>query len=447
MSSANKDGVYEGSIRVGRSPVPGVLAVPGVIKRFMAFILIIAMAFPVRIWVPLGPFVSFSVMDAVLMVGALVLGGRFLCQYNINVGDKWLFALLLVPLGASVLSLIWAQDITACVKWILIYSESVCAYLIVINLCGQLRYRTNMQLITFFVALSVVTSALSLLDVPGFFPQTPPELVQDSPEYLAFMASYHARLSHPFIGLSNNFATVISFFIFVFFAFWQISEKKFYFWMAVFTIFAFFCTLSRGALLALFVVGCLYFFRPNRLIKFAPHIMGVICVIGIMFYAYYSINPETNLYLADRLLMQTVDVRLEKIRVGLEKIANKPLVGYGGGVTADSEDKIKGGVHNTYVEQVLYFGVPLGMIVNVSLWALAARFFVWRWRNPHIRTLSRGVGYAILMQLLIFGTQTSFEGSVLRVLFYASIGMALATMRTLALSREFVPFEDREVPA
>ena len=48
--------------------------------------------------------------------------------------------------------------------------------------------------------------------------------------------------------------------------------------------------------------------------------------------------------------------------------------------------------------------------------------------------VKRGLVYAIITQILVFMVQASFEGSVLRVFFYFSIGISLELID--AMSRE-----------
>jgi hypothetical protein len=58
--------------------------------------------------------------------------------------------------------------------------------------------------------------------------------------------------------------------------------------------------------------------------------------------------------------------------------------------------------------------------VSLSLVAIVPFLFTRRTRAGVV------VGYAVLGQLLIFTTESSYEGSVLRVLFYLSLGLGIA---------------------
>jgi hypothetical protein len=99
-------------------------------------------------------------------------------------------------------------------------------------------------------------------------------------------------------------------------------------------------------------------------------------------------------------------------------------------VAPDGDPTLGEGVHNTYLQQVLSFGLTLGIVVGLALCATAI-FFLARQRGS---PLAGVIGYAVLVQLAIFLFEASFEGSVLRVLFYLSMGLSVALLR--AVERE-----------
>jgi O-antigen ligase len=160
---------------------------------------------------------------------------------------------------------------------------------------------------------------------------------------------------------------------------------------------------------------------------------------------FYSINPATHEFFAGRFTLANVQSRVELVTLSFAKIADHPFLGYGSGVkpklvptgpvvtgtqlyvpstyiqqtpTLDS--------HNAYLQQALYFGLPLGLAVSLALWATAGFFLA------HRRATALGgvIAYTLLVQLVSFFFEASYEGTVLRVLFYLSIGLAVALLRS-----------------
>ena len=92
-------------------------------------------------------------------------------------------------------------------------------------------------------------------------------------------------------------------------------------------------------------------------------------------------------------------------------------------------------MHNTFLQQAVYFGIPLGVLVSAALIGLAG-FFLARRRRAAIAGV---LAYVLLVQLVSFAFEASFEGTVLRVLFYMSIGMAVALLRSVESERAAAP--------
>jgi hypothetical protein len=69
--------------------------------------------------------------------------------------------------------------------------------------------------------------------------------------------------------------------------------------------------------------------------------------------------------------------------------------------------------------------------VSLSLCALVGVFLVRRGSS----TVAGVIAYTLMVQLVIFLFESSFEGTVLRVLFYLSLGLATGFMRSLEAER------------
>ena len=113
--------------------------------------------------------------------------------------------------------------------------------------------------------------------------------------------------------------------------------------------------------------------------------------------------------------------------MSMTKIVNRPLLRYGAGATPDRDPLLGQGVHNTYLQQVLYFGLPLGLLVSLALVGTAGMFLA-RGRSIAIAGV---IGCSLMVQLVIGLFESSFEGRVLRVLFYLSMGLATALLRAV----------------
>lgn len=140
----------------------------------------------------------------------------------------------------------------------------------------------------------------------------------------------------------------------------------------------------------------------------------------------HQVNPYTRQFFDNRLSLANIAIRWDYVTAAFGKMVNRPLVGYGGGVAPDRDPNLALGVHNTYLQQMIYFGPLLGLLVSACLVAIAAFFFA----RPGHSGVGRAVGFALLAQLLIFSVESSFEGTVLRLLFYLSVALAAALTRS-----------------
>jgi hypothetical protein len=148
----------------------------------------------------------------------------------------------------------------------------------------------------------------------------------------------------------------------------------------------------------------------------------------------YLLNPTTNEFFADRFSAANLETRWQLASLALTKIMESPVLGYGGGVAPGLQPGLTLDVHNTYLQQILYYGVPLGLVVCMSLFQVCRFFFSDR-VSPD---LARVLGLSVLVQLLVFVFESSFEGTVLKVLFYLSIGFAVGILRSAESSMEDV---------
>ena len=394
---------------------------------FAALLLAAAMPLELASGVPIVN--SVSMLDVLLLVGGLTLL-LDLAFRPLDVGYRQLFLLLCIPLAASLASVVWSQDRPTTLRTVFFTGEAVVAYLLAVR---ELDGVSPARIVTFmrrYAYLLIIPGLLLLLHVPGFEPQVT-GVKQSSGEYI----SYYTRLSHPVLGRSNNLATLLAFLAPIL-LYWGHRYRDRRTTIAGFvTVFAIFATLSRGTLLAFAIAGLVYaVVMPKNRADRGSGLGGKVALaalIGVLAIAlFYIFNPATHEFFHDRLTLANVSGRSELLSVGADKFGERPLLGYGAGVAPDGDPVLGEGVHNTYLQQVLSFGLTLGILVGLSLCATAI-FFLARGRAS---PLAGVIGYAVLVQLAIFLFEASFEGSVLRVLFYLSIGLAVALLR--AVERE-----------
>ncbi len=407
------------------------------LNYILALTLIIALAFPVRIWWSFGPFASFSPMDVVLLMGLAGLLLHALSTGVIRTGRGSVAIALAVPVLFCYFSFLWTVNRTETLKAALTYTEALAAFLITITLFNNFKSETIARLLGIFVFLIILTAILSEAGFPGLAQQIPPNLVSGSPDYAAFVLSYHARLSHPFIGLSNNLATVLAFFPIVFAAYAKATKRNSFHWLAMLCILAVVLTLSRGVIGALVLAYGFYALGYRGSLKRLWKGGTALALIVAGLFAFVMSNPLVGKHLADRLLMININYRLEVWRDVLGELADRPLWGFGAGVSlSEVTGFLLRSTHNAFLAQLFYFGLPGGLVVAGSILLIPILFALWRLSDNKARFMRRATILSLVGQMIIFSCQASFAGSVLRVLFYFSVGAAVMLVK--ALEREAI---------
>jgi hypothetical protein len=403
---------------------------------------LIAAAMPIRLPSSFLIVNSVSILDLLFIV-ALVTLVLDVAVRPLNVGYPAVFGLLCLPFLLSVLSLAWSHDHSATLRAILTYGEGIIAYLFAIR---ELEGLSAARVITYmkrYVYLLIIPAILLLFHVPGFAPYV--DFKESSGGYL----TYFTRLSHPVLGGSNNLATVLAFFAPILLYWGHAHHDRRVSRAGFVALIAIFLTLSRGILIAFAIAGLLYAlvaYRPTRSPRasLGGKIMAVVALGVVAVAVFYTLNPATREFFSGRFASANVDTRGELISLSFTEIASNPVLGIGSGVNPQIteinleiyENELHGvntyippqelDSHNAYVQQALYFGLPLGFIVSLSLWGLAAFFL----NLSRVVALAGVVAYTLVVQLVSFLFESSFEGTVLRVLFFLSIGLATALLRS-----------------
>ena len=402
--------------------------------RVFLMVALVAAAMPIRIPVSVPVVNSIYILDVVLMVAALTLFVD-LSYRPLDTGYKQVFGLLCLPLAVATLSIVWSQDRPATLRAILIYVEGLVAYLFVVRELHGLSPARIVGYIERFAYLLIIPAVLLLLHVPGFGPRVS-NVSHSSGAYL----TYFTRLSHPVLGASNNLATLLAVFAPILIYWGHVQRDRRITIAGFVAAAAIFLTLSRGVLLSFLIAGVLYAVlssgtRTTQGNGLGRKIAGIVALGALAIAAFYVLNPETHEQFKTRLAPANLISREALISDAVTKIANRPLLGYGGGASPDRDPSLAEHVHNTFLQQAVYFGIPLGVLVSAALIGLAG-FFLARRRRAAIAGV---LAYVLLVQLVSFAFEASFEGTVLPVLFYMSIGMAVALLRSVESERAAAP--------
>jgi O-antigen ligase len=418
--------------------------------RIALMTVLLAAAMPVRLSGSFPLINSISILDILLIIAGATLF-LDLAFRPVDVGDRALFGLLCAPLLVSTVSLVWSHDRAATMRAVIIYTEALIAYLFVLRELGGLPPDRVVRFVKRYAYLLIIPGILLLLHVPGFAPDVAAK--HSSGGYL----TYYTRLSHPVLGGSNNLATVLAFFAPVL-LYWGHTRHDRGITVAGFvTLLAIFLTLSRGVLLSFLIAGVLYGVlaagrRTTRQPGLAGKIAAAVAAGAVAIAVFYAVNPATHEFFSGRFSASNVTSRSELASVSFTKIASSPVLGYGSGVNLPVNPLVNGNrgvaelgkldTHNAYLQQALYFGLPLGLVVSLALWGTAGLFLARR-RSAAVAGV---IAYTLLVQLVSFLFESSFEGTVLRVLFYLSIGLAVGLLRAVEEERRVSPERQPPVP-
>ncbi len=263
-----------------------------------------------------------------------------------------------------------------------------------------------------WVVALLIPCALLWAEVPGYLP--PSTLDPTSGDYI----SYFARLSHPWIGRSNNIAVLLVVPV-IPLAIWGVRHRNR--WAqatAGLALVATVMTLSRGTLLALAVgVVLLLILARREAASLWRWVLGALAASAVAVVLMFLLNPASREHMASRASATNIDARGDLLAEALAAIRAYPLRGQGPAVTPS--------FHNIVVQQLVDFGIVLGLLVNVLLVAVVLWWWLGR-RQRETRWLAVACGVAVAVQLGSCLVEASYEGGFLRNLMWLSWGLLLA---------------------
>jgi hypothetical protein len=375
-------------------------------------LVLLAAAFssPAPTWVPL-PWPG-SVLDVACYLALLVLAVDLWARGWVR--PPWILISLGVVSGIlAAASAAWSTNPAA--SWV--YAGDSVEGLVLVWMVVAVTRGESARLVVWAIGLWVVAllvpCALMWAGVRGF--QPPAWLDPESGDYI----SYFARLSHPWIGRSNNPATLFVVAV-VPLAAWGVRHRaRFAQVLASVALVATVMTVSRGTLLAL-AAGAVFLAivawpLARSLRRWALAALGASVVALVLM---YLLNPASRMHLSSRASATNVDARFVLVSDALADIGRAPWRGTGPSVTPS--------VHNVLLQQLVDFGVVGGLVVDVLLVAVV----VWWFRGPRRRGpagwLAVACGVGIAVQLGSCLVEASYEGGFLRTLMWLSWGLLLA---------------------
>jgi hypothetical protein len=375
-------------------------------------VVLLAAAFssPAPAWIPL-PWPG-SVLDVACYLALLVL-----------VADLWargwvrppgvLIALGLASGALAAFSAGWSANPAA--SWV--YAGNALQGLVLVWMVVAVTRGESARLLVWAIGLWVlallVPCALMWAGVPGF--QPPAWLDPESGDYI----SYFARLSHPWIGRSNNPATLFVVAV-VPLAAWGVRYRaRFAQVLAGVALVATVLTVSRGTLLALaagvVVLAVVAWPLARSLWRWAAVALGVSLVALVLM---YLLNPASRMHLSSRASATNVDARFVLLSDALDDIRTAPWLGTGPSVTPS--------VHNVLLQQLVDFGLVGGLVVAALLVGVVVWWFLPSRRRAPSGWLAVACGVGVAVQLGSCLVEASYEGGFLRNLMWLSWGLLLA---------------------
>ena len=411
-------------------------------KHGLIVLFVFIAAMPVRLWFSVGPFKTCTILDIAVWLSAagVLVFSRF---QHLKVGHRLLFIALCTPVVVAVLSLIWSEHLLSTVKIVIYYTTAIFTYLVAVNLFRRCSPRFIVGCVAIFVMTTLLFAIIYWFRVPFALSLAEISIGQlESLDEYTYAVAF-ARLNHPYLGLSNDFATTLVLYVFFFIGVAQATWQRRYIAVAGASALGVLLTLSRGIVLVMVgVVGV------ALMLRFSVRTFVVtVMMIGLLIIPVYLFTEQVRQSGIDILGVRVMDygdiyARFDRFSSALRMIEQSPLLGYGGGGYMGKDvDAIDSAFHNTYLEQWADYGIVFGSLVVLALLSLPWSLFRWAKRGGEVKTVARFTGFAIIAYLLVCAVETSNEAVMSRLMFYLFLGWAVAYLN--ALQRERMLSEER----
>jgi O-antigen ligase len=405
----------------------------GAFATLLFWLLVAAVAFPLRTDFVVGPFTTISALDIALIIATAYFFGRFLCLTPIYVGPNTLSISVLTPPFVALLSLMWATNTTLAAIGAVKYLYGALIYFVALQFGIGLPQRRFIQVILIILFSWLVGSAAMYLGIPGFHYFVSESRGLTDAETLDVLASIYTRLGHPYIGQSNDYGPLLALLGFILLGYARTLKNRLLLAISGLAFLACILTFSRGLIVGL-LIGFGVYSIIARVSRKRLVVLGIALVIGAFLSGLIarelSIRLDREIELADmvasRLSYENVHFRLEGYQQTLEQISDRILLGYGAGYYDTNDPAGLVAVHNAFLEQWRYFGIVLGTITSACYIAIMLFFFHMRGRGHQASFLADAMASAWLCLLLASQVETFFEATTPRAVIYFILGLCAA---------------------
>lgn len=403
-------------------------------SRLLYWVLVAAVACPMRFDIGIGPFATLSVLDLALAACGVYFLYWTAALMPLRVGPPMVMAAVLLPAVLALASILWSADpgraATATIK----YTHSALLYFVALQLGAGLGIARLARTALVILAGWLAGSAAMYLGVPGFEFFTASSAGYSEAEMLETLASVYTRLGHPYVGQSNDYAPLLSLLGFILVGSALCLRSR---WLLVAGGIAFTAsalTFSRGLIAGAFIglVAFAFMARPRlgQAAWFAAVPLLAAAAVVPLFVSETSVSVagrdiEVAQVLESRLSEANLEARIEGYREVLSFVSRRPWLGYGAGYYDKSHPEGLVSAHNAFLEQWKYFGVLLGTLSIACYIMVMVHFFRLRQRSA-ARPLADALACAWLCLLVASMAETFFEATTPRSVIYFLLGLCVA---------------------
>lgn len=398
-------------------------------KLLLTTTYVLALLFPWRFEYEWSFFSTLSILEVTTITLSMLMTADWIINGRAFLGDRFVSFLLVLPIFFALLSLPTSHNASATIKSIVVYGSSFANFFITLWLLQHFSFDFICKVVLAISATLILTAALS------YIPGSPlhPESVMPANSILeeGFLLSYQARFSHPFLGLSNNFATILAMLLPTLLALYRVNSWSWFSGVLSGLVAAsLIATGSRGVLLAVTLLYAIVFFWRLIVMGRLPKKGLLLALFSLlMALGFILINPVAQNHLMDRFSATSMWHRLDAF-ISVFYVLEEHPFGIGSGVSlSEVTDLSLRSVHNAYLQNMLWFGWLSGIIMSIAMWLLPLAVIRIPAHNYCSSRIRKSLCFSIILLLIISFSQASWEGSVLRIWIYFIVATGITLIK------------------